>query len=684
MAVEVVAPRSEVRAAPPSAVFARAAAIPAWVWLGGVIAASFGGRFLAALGRVAPYYLPDEYIYPSLARSFAEHGRPLIRGAGVHFPALLDPILTAPVWLVTRNPETAWRLTQAIHSVAFSLAAVPAYLLARRLRLSTGTALLVAALAVAVPDGVYAGSMLADAVAYPIVLTALCLGLDVVTAPTARTQLSFVAASALAVTARIQYAAVPAAVVVGALAADRLRVTTTIKRLWPTLGLLVAPPALLLGIAGRDRVLGVYSHGDHAFHTAAIGSWIARDAMLLAYSCGWVVVPGALIGLAYALGRPRSRAEVAFAATSLALAGALLLAAAQIADTDSQRFQERYLFVLVPLVGIAFGLYAQRGFPARLPVALISAGLLALAARVPLSGYAAAHNKDDSPTLWAVLRFESLVTTGNGALAVAVAAAALSGVAAFVALKRTSAAVALAAAIAACCAFSAGAASFDTRISHSMRGSLPRDLEWVDHAHLGKVGLLAPPGARKEQSWQQLFWNRSVTRLLMLGSPTIDQFATGHVRVAPDGRLLVDGRAVRRPLLVQTYASSVRLGGVERVRHELIFDLYRPTGIPRLRLLAAGLFADRWLAARGAITVWGAKDRSLALDLSLPPQTQTTELRFTAVGVRRIVRVHPGGRVRLAFRVPKDGAWSVHFTAPRPGYRSDDRAVSVLARVALR
>src|SRR5213593_2369150 len=109
MAVDAVASRADREHSP---AFARVAAVPAWVWLAGIMAASFGGRLIAAGGRLAPYYLPDEYIYPSLARSFAEHGRPLIRGVGVHFPALLDPLVTAPVWLVTKNPETAWRLTQ--------------------------------------------------------------------------------------------------------------------------------------------------------------------------------------------------------------------------------------------------------------------------------------------------------------------------------------------------------------------------------------------------------------------------------------------------------------------------------------------------------------------------------------------------------------------------------------------
>jgi hypothetical protein len=663
--------------------FARVAAVPAWVWIAGIMLASFGGRLLAAAGRLTPYYLPDEYIYPSLARSLAEHGRPLIRGVGVHFPALLDPILTAPVWLVTNDPTAAYRLTQGLHAVFFSLAAIPAYLLCRRLDLARWMCVAVAALAVALPDGVYASTMLADPLAYPLVLAAVYAGVCVVADPTRRMQLAFAVFSALAVAARIQYVVVPLAVVAAEIAADRGRVLRSVRRLWLALFLLVAPPALLIGTLGSNRVLGVYAHGDHALHLGSILHWVGLEAMLLTYSAGWVIVPGALAGLALALARPLRRAELAFAVTTVLLTAALLVEAAQIADTDSQRFQERYLFALVPLLATAFCLYLRRGLPLRIPVALISAGLLLVAARVPLSGYAVAHNKDDSPTLWAVLWLESKISVGNGALAVALVAGALSALAALVALRKLPAAVALLAAVAAGCALSASATSFDTRTSRSLRDNLPSDVRWVDHARLGPVDLVAPPGSRREQSWQQLFWNTSVKRLLLLGSPPIDQFSAKQVRVASDGRLLVDGRADRRPLLVQTYASTVQLTGVQRIRHELIFDLYRPVGTPRLRLLAAGRFADHWLAPRGAITVWTARGGTLELVLSLPKQTQVTPLHLTAPGLDRVVRVHPGESVPLSFEVPSGGAWSLHYNSSRPGFLGD-RAVSVVAtKVAL-
>jgi hypothetical protein len=677
VAVDVASSRAQAPAAPGA--LARVAAIPGWVWLSGIVLASFAGRFLAAGSRPAPYYLPDEYIYPSIARSLAEHGRPLIRGAGAHFPALLEPLVTAPVWVFTNDPVTAFRLTQGVHAFFFSLAAIPAYLLCRRLGLSLWIAVAVAALTVAVPDGVYSSTMLAEPLAYPLVLAAVYAGVCMVADGTVGAQLGFALFSALAVAARIQYAIVPVAVLAAQVVADRARIHRSLRRTWLALVLIVGTPVALVAALGKDRVLGVYAHPSKAIDAAEILHWIGREGMLLTYAGGWAIIPGALAGLTLALFRSHRRAELAFAVTTVVLAGGLLLASAQVAQTDSQRFQERYLFALVPLLGVAFGLYVKRGLPWRVPVGLISAALLVLAARIPLSGFAAAHNKDDSPTLWAVIRLEGLVSVGNGALAVALIAAALSILAALLAFRKAPAALILLAAIVACCSLSAGASAFDSRTSQTLRGTLPTDLRWVDHSHLGAVDLLAPPGSRKEQSWQQLFWNTSLKRLLLLGSPPIDHFAAKHVQVGRDGTLLVDGRTLRRPLLVQTYASTVQLSGVRLVRRQPIFDLYRPTGIPRVRLIAAGRYADDWLAPRGVITVWTMTAGTLQLNLAQQPGTQLTPMRFRARGIERTVKLRPGQRMTLTFRVPAGGHWNLHFRTKKPGYLGD-RAVSVIAK----
>ena len=66
-----------------------------------------------------PALFPDEYIYSSIGRSIAESGEPLIRGGSAHFPALLQPIVTAPAWLIG-DVGISFRLVQAIGALAMS------------------------------------------------------------------------------------------------------------------------------------------------------------------------------------------------------------------------------------------------------------------------------------------------------------------------------------------------------------------------------------------------------------------------------------------------------------------------------------------------------------------------------------------------------------------------------------
>ncbi len=100
-----------------------------WIWLSAIVGVSFVVRTVVAWLQAMPSLFPDEYTYASIGRSIAESGRPLIRGASPHFPALLEPILTAPAWLIG-DVDTAYRLVQAIGALAMSLAAVPVFLLA--------------------------------------------------------------------------------------------------------------------------------------------------------------------------------------------------------------------------------------------------------------------------------------------------------------------------------------------------------------------------------------------------------------------------------------------------------------------------------------------------------------------------------------------------------------------------
>src|SRR5262249_14132292 len=131
--------------------------------LAGIVALSAVARALAALAHPAPTYFPDEYLYAAMSRSLGTSGRPLVRGSTAHFPALLEPLLAAPLWAVG-SLETSYRLVQFENALFMSLAAVPVYALARHLGLGTRYSLVCAASAVAGPALVYSSSILADPV----------------------------------------------------------------------------------------------------------------------------------------------------------------------------------------------------------------------------------------------------------------------------------------------------------------------------------------------------------------------------------------------------------------------------------------------------------------------------------------------------------------------------------------
>jgi hypothetical protein len=682
VAVDLAAPAAESSF---STLLARLAAIPARFVLAGIVGISFAVRLAAALAHATPLYFPDEYIYSTLARSLAESGRPLIRGASASFPALLEPLLAAPFWL-TGDPMLAYRLTQTLNVLAMSIAAVPVYLLCRRLGLGSWFSLAAAAIAVASPDLLYASFVLADPIAYPLVLGALCAGVHALARPARGSQLAFVALAGLATFARVQYVILPVAFAAAALVLERRRV---LRAHALPLALFAAPVLLALAL-GPGRVLGYYSGVTSMdVRLGDVAHWAGVDAMMLAYSAGWVLVPGALVGLALALARPRFPAERAFAVLTLCFAAGLFVEASLYAASGSTRYQERYLFTLIPLVAPAFGLFVSRAHARRLVLLPLAAGLLVLSVLVPLSGFTAAENKQDSPLLFAVFRLESALGTADGALTVAVLAALLSGLAVAVGSSRAGAALALAVTAALGSVASVGAFAFDTRNSRNVRTAhLPADLRWVDRSGLRDVVLVQTPGAPKGRALEHLFWNTSVTSVVLLkGATPTDAFGAEQVRVAVDGRLLVRERALRGPLLVETYGVGARFAGAERVASGAGFDLWRPRGTPRLSLLVSGTYRDGWLARTGSVTVWpdasGRARGTLVLRLSLPAGTERTPVRFRGPGVDRVVRVTPGGRERVSFRFSTGGPWRIVWRTPKNGFLADGRAISVRAAAPL-
>lgn len=685
MAADFAALRARAPAVAP--VLARVAAAPATAALLAIVGLSIVARSLASLLYPTPRYFPDEYLYAALARSLAESGRLEIRGHAAHFPAILQPLLSAPFW-VAGDPALAYRLTQGLNAFAMSLAAVPVYLLARRLELGTRLALVCAGLAVACPALRYVPFATADAVAYPLALGAVYAGVCALERPRPRVQLAFVALCGLAALARIQYLVIPVAFLVAAVIVYRGAIHRLARDFTLTLGI-VAVVALGSLTLGPTRLLGIYG-AVPAFDVegGAVGRSSVTHAMLFAYAAGWVVVPGALVGLAVAAVWPRARAEAAFAALALALGAGLFAQAALYATNVFELFHERYLIALLPLVPLAFGVYVKRGLPGRHVTALLALVLLAISAKVPVSAYTASTNKQESPFLLAAFELERRIGTGNGALAVALLAAALSALAAATAFRHRLAPVALGAALAAWLAVSVGATALDAHAAEALRRAGAEDLRWVDRAGAGRVSFVQTAGAPPGPALEQLFWNASIDEVLVLGAASpIDSFHSPRVTVAPDGRLVREGRAVSNAILLATNGVHAAFANAELLARERGFELWAPRGTARLAMLVSGRWRDGWLADRGDVTVWpergGRAHGTLRFDVWAPPGAAPTPLRVATPDGATTLSLAPGERRRLVYRVFARGPWKLRWSASRGRLLPDLRHVSVRATAPL-
>ena len=262
----------------------RGLALSAPVVLVALVGTSASVRFLLALFHPTPLLFADEYIYSTLAHELATTGRPTIRGEAAGFPALLQPILTAPFWLLG-DAGIALRSTQALNAVAMSLAAVPVYLLGRKLGLHTWFTLAAAALTLLVPDLFYVPFVLGEPIAYPLVLGAVYAGVCARTGSRyakERSPRSSCSAGARLVRPHPALAApaaphVPCCAWVPACVLLRL-----------TLGAVRGLASTSVAVKGLGHECGV---SNSALDPAELICWAGVDAMLLAYVPGWLDRP---------------------------------------------------------------------------------------------------------------------------------------------------------------------------------------------------------------------------------------------------------------------------------------------------------------------------------------------------------------------------------------------------------
>src|SRR3954469_3524881 len=215
----------------------------------------------------------DEILYAELAKSFAATGTFAVRGVPTSGYGVIYPVLISPAYALFRSIPAAYTAIKLINALLMSLAAVPAYLLARRV-LSTRGALIVAVLTVAVPSTFYAGMVMTESAFYPIFLVAALALVAVLERPRFLSACLFVAALGLAYATRAQAIAIlPAALsapfLIAALSRRPRELIAHVPLFATAAGVAVLAVAVEVG-RGRSlsSLLGAYAAATHSSYDA--------------------------------------------------------------------------------------------------------------------------------------------------------------------------------------------------------------------------------------------------------------------------------------------------------------------------------------------------------------------------------------------------------------------------------
>jgi len=356
------------------------------VALAAIVAAGTLGYALVGWQVRGPSVFADELIYMDATRAVAGGHRPVERDR-TYGRGPLYPVVAAPVFALTSNDLDGYRALRAFNAFLFALAAVPAYLLARRL-LDRRWSLAVAALAVAVPSALYSGLVLMESIAYltgTLALLALARALE---HPTTRRQLSALGAVALAALARPQLAALALAFPLGlgvrwllCPRGSRPAVAPSLRRLWPGAAVVGAVAVVaLVALATGHATLRDYSDVWTSYDPLSVIRWswytLADLALYLAVLPA-VVAPVVLLDLGRR-GRGGSVPDGAFLGLFLAanVLTVLLVAAFSGASFGFERLHDRYLFYVVPLWLVLAAAWLARGARVLLPALALGGGLV--------------------------------------------------------------------------------------------------------------------------------------------------------------------------------------------------------------------------------------------------------------------------------------------------------------------
>lgn len=614
-----------------------------WAGLAAIVA---GSAALLAIGtsQVREWLvMTDELLFAKLAHHTATTGSPVpvLHGVRDQPLGIVYPLILAPFYAAFDAPS-AFRAAHIVNAVLFASAAIPVYLLGRRL-VGQGYALVVSLLAVAVPWCVSAGVMMSEAAAYPVFVWAVLALHLALSEPSGRRDGLAIGALILAFFTRPQFLFLAAVLPLAALVVDGRRCVQRHRVLAVAYaaGLLVVLPLAALGEA--DRLLGDYAG------TATEGSILPLIAFKSAalhvdvLAVGLAIIPFLLgAGWAYSRLRDASTPRRAFAALTALSIPLLALEAGSygVRFGGPDVIRDRYVFYLAPLLLLATAVCLSEP---RLPLAGIAGATIFFAVTVAFADFTpVAGLWIDSPqsVLNGVIRGE----TGGLPTGVFVA---LCGVAigaiclCLVFIPRPARLLGVTAVV-----FAFGAALSGYAYHRLLNTNTPlgipitgqdRVRDWVDRATRQHVALLAYPVSRDwGQSailwWDTELWNDDVDHAFVGadGTFTYTPFPAPALRLDFDSGVFSDTESAPPFVLAAANDSRFGLRGTTRATNLglVLQEVERPY---RATWASRGLDPDGWTRPGHPATVRTYGEDGLvriALTLDAPPEaTEPTRYR---------------------------------------------------------
>lgn len=642
---------------------ARAVALAPRVVVAVAFALSATWHALASLWHRTPAIYTDELLYSKLAQSVAAGDWLSLRGESFFFPGVLPVLLQSPAWLID-DAETAYLVIKVANALVMASGAFAAYWLARAF-VEPRRAALAGVLAAAAPALVYHGYLMSEALAYPVFLFTTGVVVRALARATPAWHAAAVGAIAVACATRVQFAAVAVAFFAAAPFAGGIRRHAR--------ALLVLAGCAALGLTALGPYTGA---ATIEYEPAQVLRWAGWTAALLPFGVAWILLPGALLGIAWSLVRPRRVEERAFAVFVVVLIPLTLLQCGLVGAGQAFRPLERYTIYLAPLLVVAFVVWVDRGTPSRRANAALAAPLAMLPALLPLSQLAPVTDGGafsfDSVTLSAYTSVATFLGHANAATIFAgVAFLGCAGVAISVRSRvfPTGPVVAAATAILVALGVAAYAGDRGMTAAAAETWSAPEP-DWLEETGLEQVNYLALPGASPHYAYMLETWNRNFGRAYVLGVERTDFLRDGWLAFSADGRVLLDGRPpAAGTYVVNEYATNVQLTTVPRrgPRPELsVVVLDRST---RIVGLAQGLFSDGWSASELRYRVWAERGGRYRVRMALPPTARARRVLLESGSARRTVDLDAGGTSTVV--IGADGP--LRLTVGRTDFGTDPR-----------